>query len=133
MGVEVRFSFPYWTFPLTQCPDCHPHGPFCCGGAESGMRATCRSMQPVRCLGGTCEHTEEELKLPTICIWKEFTQYLNVGNYWLMFFIQCEIFLALDMSGDFFLKTKKQKLELFMYYVMRLHVLFKPSASTDFI
>lgn len=93
------------------------------------MRATCRSIQPVLCLGGTCEHVEEELKLPTICVWKVFTQYLNVGGYWLMFFIQCEIFLALDMSGDFF--KKKPKLELFMYYVMRLHVLFKPSASTD--
>lgn len=66
------------------------------------MRTTCRSMQPVLCLGGICEHMEEELKLPTICIWKEFTQYLNAGNYWLMFFIQCEIFLPLDMSGDFF-------------------------------
>lgn len=47
-----------------------------------------------------------------------------------MFFTQCEIFLALDMSGD--LKKKKPKLELFMYYVMRRHVLFKPSTSTDF-
>lgn len=90
-------------------------------------------MQPVLCLGGICEHMEEELKLPTICIWKEFTQYLNAGNYWLMFFIQCEIFLPLDMSGDLKKKKKKPKLELFMYYVMRLHVLFKPSASTDFI
>lgn len=98
----MRFSFLYWAFPLTQCPDCHPHGPLCCGGAESEMRATCRSTQPVLCLGGTCEHKVEELKLPPICVWKEFIQYLNVGNYWLMFFIQCETFLALDMSGDFF-------------------------------
>lgn len=101
---EVFISLLGFPF-LTQCPDCHSHGPFCCVGTESGMRATCRSMQPVLCLAGTCEHMEEELKLPTICIWKKFTQHINVGNYWLMFFTQCEIFLALDMSGD--LKKKK--------------------------
>lgn len=47
-----------------------------------------------------------------------------------MFFIQFEIFLAVDLSGDF---SFKSKLELFVYYVMRLHILFKPCASTDFI
>lgn len=57
------------------------------------------------CLGGTWDHKEEEVELPTLCIWKENSpgfSYLTAGNYWLMFFIQFEIFLARDMSGDFF-------------------------------
>lgn len=61
------------------------------------------------------------------CLEGELIRIKVLALYWLSFFIQFKIILVLDMSSDFWLKLKT-----FLYYIMRLKMLWKPFVLTGF-